>query len=225
MGLDFIRVKLVSSNIALRLQYIADSGIVLRDVSQLDELTVLFTLRRNELKPLREYFDLKGDKLATVRYWGPGSVFAHIVKRPILVAAVSLLIFLTLWLPGRVLFVQVEGNTRLSKQEIFYFAEAAGIRFGQKVKAVRSEKVKNNLLKSIPELGWVGVNTRGCVATISVSERQLEEPAQWNPFAVSSLVSARDALVTHVTVTAGNPLCQPGDGHGAGGHEGIPGQL
>ena len=37
MGLDFIRVKLVSSNIALRLQYIADSGIVLRDVSQLDE--------------------------------------------------------------------------------------------------------------------------------------------------------------------------------------------
>ena len=79
------------------------------------------------------------------------------------------------------------------------------------MKAVRSEKVKNNLLKSIPELGWVGVNTRGCVATISVSERQLEEPAQWNPFAVSSLVSARDALVTHVTVTAGNPLCQPGD--------------
>ena len=211
MGLDFIRVKLVSSNIALRLQYIADHGIVLRDVSQLDELTVLFTLRRNELKPLREYFDLKGDKLATVRYWGPGSVFAHIVKRPILVAAVSLLIFLTLWLPGRVLFVQVEGNSRLSKQEILYFAETAGIRFGQKVKAVRSEKVKNNLLKSIPELGWVGVNTRGCVATISVSERQLEEPAQWNPFAVSSLVSARDALVTYVTVTAGNPLCQPGD--------------
>lgn len=211
MKFDYVRVKLISSNIALRLQYIADCGIVLRDVSQLDELTVLFTLRRNEYKSIQELFIKKGDQLTRIHFWGPGVGIERISKRPILAVSILLLLFLTLWIPGRVLFVQVEGNSQVSSQLIMQCAEASGIRFGQKVESVRSEKAKNSLLQAIPQLSWVGINTRGCVATISVSERQVAEQREEDPVSVSSLVSSRDAQITSITVTAGNPLCKPGD--------------
>ena len=55
---------------------------------------------------------------------------------------------------------------------------------------------------------WAGVNTSGCVATISVREGNREEPIPKE--GVSSLVAGRDGIILSCTVTAGSGQCAPG---------------
>lgn len=68
--------------------------------------------------------------------------------------------------------------------------------------------MKNALLAALPQLQWAGVNTAGCVATISVRERTESESVSQTEF--SSVVAARDGYILSAVVTRGNALCAPG---------------
>ena len=132
-----------------------------------------------------------------------------LLSRPVLLGGMGLLLAASLYLPSRVLFIRVEGNSVVDTREILAAAEACGIRFGASRREVRSEKVKNNLLEKVPDLQWAGVNTAGCVATISVRERQITAEEQAEE-AVTHLVAARDGYIVSTTVTQGTPLVQVG---------------
>ena len=80
---------------------------------------------------------------------------------------------------------------------------------------MRSEKMKNALLQSLPQLQWAGINTSGCVAVISVRERQLTEEKP-EAGGVASIVATRDGVITTVTATKGNALCKIGQAVKAG---------
>ena len=134
---------------------------------------------------------------------------AALRKRKMLIVGMGILLFSAFFLPTRILFVRVEGNSRIPENRIIRAAEDSGIRFGASRKNVRSEKVKNSLLDKIPQLQWAGVNTSGCTAVISVRERAAnrEEPESSG---VSSIVADRDGYILSCTVTQGTAQVQPG---------------
>ena len=75
--------------------------------------------------------------------------------------------------------------------------------------------MKNALLSALPQLQWAGVNTSGCVATVSVRERTDPEVTEQDS-AVSSIVASRDGFIVSATVTRGNSLCRVGQSVKAG---------
>ena len=211
MTLDHIRVRLISSDIPSRLQYISSRGIILREVFQSDLLTVCFTISCSDFSVIKQYLEERGDSVTVLFKSGLGQIIISAIKRPVLSLTVLLLFFLTLWVPTKVLFVRVEGNQVVPEQKILQCAENSGVRFGIDVRSLRSERIKNSLLQQLPELSWVGVNTKGCVATICVAERQNPLDEDIEEFAVASVVACHDAQIQEITVIAGNPLCKPGD--------------
>ena len=79
--------------------------------------------------------------------------------RPVLFLGIILLIFLTFWIPERVLFISVEGNSTISSVSILQAAEAYGIHFGIDRQSIRSEPFKNYMLNYAgfePEGFYVG---------------------------------------------------------------------
>jgi hypothetical protein len=70
-------------------------------------------------------------------------------------------------------------------------------------------------LEALPQLQWAGINTNGCVATITVRERQEPEKPQVKT-GVSSIVAACDGVVLSCTATKGNLVCKPGQAVKAG---------
>ena len=114
-----------------------------------------------------------------------------------------------MWLPSRVLFVQIEGNTHVESRRILESAARCGIAFGASRREIRSEKIKNALIECIPELSWVGVNTYGCTAVISVRERVKESDTE-NIHGVSSIVASCDGVIRQITVLQGNRVCSVG---------------
>ena len=183
-------------------------GISISRVVQIDVLTFRFLIRRRDYRRLSAVLRRRGNALKLIHkrgiYWSLKGFF----QRPVLLATFLLVLSATVYLPSRVLFVAVEGNRLVPDRQILTAAEACGIRFGASRKQVRSEKVKNALLAAVPQLQWAGVNTSGCVATISVRERiPAEKPAEERM--VSSLIAERDGYILSATATKGTSYVQP----------------
>ena len=204
-----LRLELTSADKESTLRDISDSGIEITNVENYGELSVRFNVSRASLGQIQCMTQRKGERLIILSHEGIFWPLWSLRSRPVLLAGMLLMLVLSLWVPGRVLFVEVEGNGNIPEQLILEAAQTAGIRFGASRRAVRSERMKNELLGSLPQLQWAGVNTYGCRAVISVRERAMEPKESAVP-SVSSIVAACDGVITSCTVTRGNGLCNTG---------------
>ena len=99
---------------------------------------------------------------------------------------------------------KLEGNLCADNNSMSFFGTVTTI-----------EQIKNAMLEEIEQLQWLGVNTKGCVAVISVRERQ-QKPADELLPPVTHMIAKADGIVQSVTVTRGTALCKPGDAVTAG---------
>lgn len=206
---ESMETEVVTASVELLLDLLHKKGIGLSDIRIEDELRVRFCTKGKDCGLLIEILEQRGYDYKLLRRYGVRSTLNKIIHRPVLLAGVVILLALTLYLPTRILFVTVEGNERISTGKILETAADCGIRFGASRRAVRSEAVKNELLYSLPDLKWTGVNTKGCVAVITVKERAKD----WNvkeQVGTSNIVAVRDGIVDEVTVTRGTATCVPG---------------
>lgn len=190
------------------IQALSGAGIELENVIFVDPLQFDVTVSKNNAPYVQALAEKRGYTCKVRNHRGIWWRIRGIFARPVLIGAMAFLVLLTAFLPTRVLFVRVEGNTHLPASEILEKAEQCGISFGARRSKVRSEKMKNALLSALPQLQWAGINTAGCVATISVTERQSTQQEQQSAF--GHLVAARDGIILSATATDGTLLCKPG---------------
>lgn len=210
-----IRVQITSASLSKTLSKINDLGIILQEVTYIDELTIEASINRYDYRCIKSYADRQGETIRVIKKYGVYWAVKRIIKRPLLLVGIGIYTVLALYLPTRVLFVQVEGNSTVETKMIIEKAEKCGIIFGASRREVRSERVKNALLGEIPELQWAGVNTYGCVAVISVKERSAVEKAS-QPQGISSIVAIRDGVISELVVAQGSALCKVGQAVKAG---------
>ena len=204
-----VRVRLTTAASEILFEKLTARGIEIRDAVSVDRLTVEFTLPRKDLPVLRELAKRRGEDLHLVRKMGLYWSLVQMFKRPVLTFGMAAFLMLGLFVPSRIFWIEVEGNSQIPDRMILQAAAESGICFGASRREVRSEKMKNRLLEAMPQLQWAGVNTYGCRAVISVRERSTalaDRTAQ----GINSIVAVRDGVVLSVTVTKGTGLCTPG---------------
>ena len=210
-----VEVELTSADPAGALRAINEAGITVYKAQQQGDLTLRFFLLRRDHRKLRLMAEKRGERLTYAGRRGGYWAVKQLFRRPVLMAGAFLILLLTIFLPTRIYFVEVEGNVSIPKNLIVEKAESCGIGFGSTRREVRSERMKNALLQAVPELKWAGINTYGCRAVISVRERTAPEEES-KKGGVSSIVAARDGIVREMTVLKGNPVCKVGQAVKAG---------
>ena len=210
-----VRVELTSADLSGALAAINAAGIEIREAEMREELTIRFTIPRRAYQKLRAMMERRGDILNLTERTGLYWDLKRLTKRPVFVLGLAMLLALAMFLPSRVLIIEVQGNETIPANRIIEAAESCGIRFGASRRQVRSERVKNALLEAMPELSWAGINTYGCRAVISVRQRD-PEPEETEAPEVSSIVADRDGYILSCDVLSGNGLCVPGQAVKAG---------
>lgn len=210
-----MRAEVTSADIPMLLRIINASGIALGKTRQTGDLTVEITCSRLDFHKIAGICEKRGETLRIVGKTGAYWTVKTLLHRPVLLCGMAILILLACFLPTRVLFVKVEGNSTIPERWILEQAAECGIGFWASRREVRSERMKNALLEAIPELQWAGVNTKGCVATISVRERSESTPVE-QPSSVGSVVAIRDGIIQEITVLRGNGLAKVGQAVKAG---------
>ena len=205
-----VQVEVVSADLPGLLSALPNMGIEIEDAVSQDLLTATLSVRKKDLVKVRRLCEKRGEGLRVLHRRGLYWAVKGILSRLVLVLGFLILTALHLFLPTRVLFVQVEGNHTVPAQKILEQAGQCGIYFGASRSAVRSEKVKNALLEAMPELQWAGVTTTGCVAVVQVRERRNPTVTE-KDIGASSIVATQDGVICQLTVTAGTPLCKIGD--------------
>ena len=210
-----VQLELVSARIERTILLMNAEGIELYDFRQIDLLTGRFWVKRKNFSAALKICTYLEGSLTVLSKRGLYWNLRRLAARPVLPVGIAVILAMYLFLPTRILFVKVEGNASIPTNRILTEAEACGICFGASREAVRSEKMKNQLLERISQLQWAGINTAGCVATISVRERQPDpQPSRYGM--VSSLHASRDGYILSATATRGTLLVQPGQAVKAG---------
>lgn len=203
-----VQVELTSADLPGALDALARDHIRFYNIVQQSDLSMGFQVQRADYRKLKELCSKRGDRLRLLHTVGVYWQIKGLLKRPVLIAGIFLFLIAALYLPTRVFFVEVEGNSDLPANRILEAAAECGIGFGASRREVRSEKLKNALLDALPELQWAGVNTYGCVARITVRERAVSQAGE--PGRFGSIVAIRDGVITDCTATKGNLLCAVG---------------
>ena len=204
-----IRVKVTSADLGNFLLRMRMAGISAEQMETPDTLSAAFSVRRSDYQKLKILAERGGERLERIGYRGLFWVICGLFFRPVLIAGIGLLIFLSIYLPGKILFIRVEGNTSVPDNRILEAASESGLSFGVSRRGVRNEQIKNSMLERIPQLQWVGVNTDGCNAVITVRERAQKEQMQCFP-GISSMVASGDGIVLSVTAERGSAVCRVG---------------
>ena len=210
-----ITMRITSADIAGLLSAIHKQNIPIEHIQFVDELCCTFCVQRQYSKTIKTLAEKHGANWEITAHSGIHWQIRSLFKRPVLLIGLMIMLALTLWIPSRVFFFCVDGNASIPDKKILESAGQCGIVFGASRRAIRSEGVKNMLLSAIPELEWVGINTSGCVATISVRERQAGDKTQTHN-GVSSIVATRDGVIRELTVTGGSAACKTGQAVKAG---------
>lgn len=211
-----ILVQLVSADPAAALRAVSEKGITVYDAAMdPDGLTCSFRIPRQAYEALEKLAMRRGDELKMLEKKGIFWTLKSLIHRPVLCGGMLIMFLLTMLIPSRIFFFRVEGNSQISTNEILSIAQDCGIRFGMSRRELRSEKMKNALLEAIPQLQWAGINTAGCVATITVRERYNVDSTP-SEGGVSSIVASRDGVIQELTVVRGNGVCKVGQAVKAG---------
>lgn len=206
---DYIGVNLVGVDLTRFLSELTRSNIVVKDICWENELCISISISRKDIKYIYRLGKRFGVEIKNIQPSYVDSLYLMLRHRGVLVISIIILMMLTLYLPTKVLFIEVEGNEAVPTKFIVETADVCGINFGASRKSVRSEKIKNMLLASLPDIQWAGVNTYGCRAVISVREKaDVEKTTETAD--ISSIVSVTDGIVDSIIVTKGNTLCSVG---------------
>lgn len=203
-------IEITSAEPESMLRAINAAGIEIGNIICVSALTYRIVVQRRSCKRIIQVCRRRGEKVVITHQNGFFWDLIRGMNRPVLMIGALLLFMATLLLPARILFVRVVGTKAIPKQRIIDVAQGCGIAFGTSRRQVRSEQVKNALLSSVPELQWAGVNTAGCVADISVRERN-EEESEEDCSGVVSIVADKDGYILWAEAEEGNILIQPGE--------------
>lgn len=205
-----VRLQVTSADISGSLSALNGAGVILHQIQYDSDLCCSFTISAGDTRKVRNILAKRGAECKVVKFAGLPILFPHLGKRAVLLTGILILILLTIWIPRRIFFVDIEGNQQVSDTAILLSAQNHGIHFGCIRAELRSEELKNEIIEDIPQLDWVGLTTQGCVATITVSEKNTGELIKEQGAPVSNIVANRDGIIEEVTSTKGKVLCKPG---------------
>ena len=106
--------------------------------------------------------------------------------------------------------VEVDGNERLTEEEILSACEEMGMNPGAWKRNVDTEAVTNGLLIRFSDISWVSVGIRGTDATIRLAET-IEKAERVDRETPCDIVASQDGIVLQITAERGTPVVQAGD--------------
>ncbi|MBC8585032.1 sporulation protein YqfD [Youxingia wuxianensis] len=127
----------------------------------------------------------------------------------ILAGALCFVLFLGI-MSNFVWVIQIEGNERLSSQQLINALKEAGVSRGTLKSSIDNEQVAQTLMIKVDDLAWISVNVRGTTVFLRVRERTMP-PQKIDTNVPANVVAAQDGQIRHMEVYDGTPVLKVGD--------------
>lgn len=162
------------------------------------------------LRELEECAEKTGCQLEILALGGLPAKLRHAKTHPIFAGGILFFAAALYVLSSFVWVVRVEGNERLTAEEILTACEGYGLKPGTWKKQVDADGVTKALLADIQDLSWVSVSIKGAEATVKVAET-IVAPTPMAEETPCDIIAEKDGVVEKITTARGTPMVQAGD--------------
>ncbi|MHA6483730.1 sporulation protein YqfD [Paenibacillus sp. strain BS8-2] len=167
--------------------------------------TLQFELSVGDFFKIRPYLRKTGCRIHVVKRNGLPFWMARAEKRMWFAGGLALFFAIIFLLSSLVWKIEVEGNTRISNEQILEAAKSEGLFTLQwSFRLQNTDVLSKKLVTALPGTTWVGVEKKGTKVRIQVVEMSLPELASLNN--PRHLVASANAVVTQIVAEAGKPL-------------------
>ena len=126
-----------------------------------------------------------------------------------LVVGMLLFVLILQLLASRVWIVRVEGNERVTDEEIREVLEPLGVYEGASPQKIDLPQLQLTALEQLSDVVWLTVNFEGSTATVEVRERKEAQPIA--PDEPSNVVATRDGVIVRIDAVSGQAMVKEGD--------------
>ena len=180
------------------------------DLRWLDAGTFRISTTRRGLRQLRQAVEGVDCAITSGRERGAPILLGRFRRHYVLLA--GFVLFLALLFGGN-LFIwefRVTGNDMVPDEVILRTLEEYGITVGSVGLNIDQEAMRNHVLLELPDISWLAVNVKGCVAHVQVVERQ-RPPQMIRDDEISNVVASRTGLVTQIDALDGKEQVAVGE--------------
>ncbi len=207
--LNYIEVKIIGAEIPRILTELCSENISVTNAKSIDEYEAVLFIRERDIPSFQTIVNRCGGEVISTKESIRYSVLQRLKGHALFIYFILALILLSSLLPSRIIFIEIIGNQKISSEQILSVCRTEGMYPGAERKEVKNEQIKNALIAQFPQIKWVGVNTHGAYAVVSIEENANDlMPKQFMP---CDIVAAVDGRIQGVEVKEGEAKCRAGD--------------
>lgn len=120
------------------------------------------------------------------------------------------ILFISVYLSSKVVWkINVEGNSKISDEEIVYLLEKCGFKLGTYIPSVEFDTLHNQFLMQSDNISWISINLDGNTANVKVKEIKKDTISQKKTYA--NVISKFDGQIQFISVHEGIKTVKIGD--------------
>lgn len=188
----------------------ANKGIFLSNAKYLSENSVRVTISRNAYEYLEAIEEKTGCRTEVLFEGGLPLLFEKYKKRVLLILGPFLCVVALVIMNCFVWEIEITGYEKVSPGIICENLEILGVKPGAFRFSIDQRYVKNEMLKKMPELSWIWVDSNGSKIIVSVRE-SVPKPDIYNYGDYCNIVAAKDGIISSSVVKSGTVMFNVGD--------------
>ena len=131
-------------------------------------------------------------------------------KRKVFFLLFIVIIFIIIGLSNFVWNIQVDGNSKISADDIIKIAKDNGLNIGTLKSKVDIGKVINQVRLERDDVSWIGIEIKGTNAIIKIVEAE-PKPKIIDDKDYTNIVAKKDGIITKITAQNGTAMVKEGD--------------
>jgi similar to stage IV sporulation protein len=204
----YVRIQLRGKGCDNIINPMMESGFFIWDIEPVGENKLELHILIKDFFRLRPLLKRTGCRVHVLHRHGLPFFMDRLGRRKLFFGGMAAFVIALYILSSLVWQVSVEGNERISDDEILQAASKQGIHtFQWKFKLKKAEELSREIQGMLPNTAWVGVEIRGTHITIKVVEATIpDKKPLMNP---RNLIASKNALITEILSVKGRPLVKP----------------
>ena len=131
-------------------------------------------------------------------------------KRRVAIVGLGLFLGILWYLTSHIVGIDIIGNERLSSAEIEKELKSFGLYRGAAVSKIDRRLLQNQMMTSIDDLAWIGINIKGSRAYIEVKER-LDTKRSVDEDIPCNIIASRDGVIKALEIRSGQTVVKLND--------------
>lgn len=179
-----------------------NNNIWLQDLHRENNAYIKFKLLKSDFKEIRHIAKKAKCKVKIEKKKGVPFVINRYRKRKIFAVAILAIAIFIFILTKFIWNIEVQGNEKISKDEILNIVKEYGISVGSYKSKIDTKKISNLIRLKRDDLAWIGISVQGTNVIITLEEA-IEKPEIIDKDAVCNIVATKDAIISKIVVQNG----------------------